>query len=241
MIDKHLMKLRARDVLSTEEEQVIRGLISETREVPTKTTIIRAEQPLGVSVMLIEGWMCRFKDLTNGQRQITELHVAGDFVDLHSFTLKRLDHSIMSLTPCVVGIVPHSRLLELTRTQPHLTRLYWFMTNIDAAMHREWELCLGRRSAIARLAHIFCELRARLGIVQLSSGTGFPFPLTQQELSECTGLTPVHVNRTLKELRERNIVEVRHSKVVIHDQRALEAIADYNPTYLYLYLDREPQ
>ena len=238
MIEKHLLKLRARDVVSVEEEHVIRGLVSETRAVPAKATVIRAEQPLSHSTLLLEGWMCRYKDLTNGQRQITELHIAGDFVDLHSFTLKRLDHNIMALTPCVIGVVPHARLREVSEQHPHLTRLLWLMTNIDAAVHREWALSLGRRSAIGRLAHIACEMRARLEVVGLADGLTYRCPLTQLELAECTGLTPVHVNRTLKELRERRVVEIRQGVVRILDLPALEAIADFNPTYLYLH--REP-
>ena len=183
--------------------------------------------------------MCRYKDLTNGQRQITELHVPGDFVDLHSFTLKKLDHNILTLTPCRVALVPHSRLRQIFETHPHLARLYWFTTNIDAAVHREWELCLGRRSATGRLAHVLCEMRYRLELVGMTDGASYMFPLTQQELSECTGLPPVHVNRMLRSLRERRIAEVRHGRVTIYNQNALEALADFNPTYLYL--NREPQ
>jgi len=239
MIEKHLLKLRARDTVSAEEEDFLRGLISETRDVAAKATIIRAEQVLGHSTMLLEGWMCRYKDLPNGQRQITALHVAGDFVDLHSFTLKRLDHSIMALTPCRIGMVPHRRLVEMSESHPHLTRLCWMTTNIDAAAHREWELSLGRRPAIGRIAHILCELRIRLALVGLTDGDGYPFPLTQLELSECTGLTPVHVNRTLRDLREREFVEIRHGRVRIRNLPALEAIADFNPTYLYL--NKEPR
>src|SRR4051812_41828248 len=113
MIEKHLLKLRARDEVSDEEERVLRALVSETREVAGKVTIIRPGQPLSTSTLLLEGLMCRYKDLSEGQRQITELHVAGDFVDLHSFTLKRLDHSIMALTPCRIAVVPHERLRAL--------------------------------------------------------------------------------------------------------------------------------
>lgn len=235
MIDKHLLKLRARDTVSSTEEQIVRALVSEVREVPARTTIIHAEKALTTSTLLLEGWMYRYKDLTNGQRQITALHVAGDFVDLHSFTLKRLDHNIMAATPCRYGVVPHSNLKALSATEPHLSRLYWLTTNIDAAIHREWELSLGRRTAIGRLAHILCELRVRLQLVELTDDTGFFFPLTQQELSECTGLTPVHVNRKLKALRESGFVEIRAGRVTITNLPALEAIADFNPTYLNLH------
>jgi CRP-like cAMP-binding protein len=239
MIDKHLLKLRARDVVSAEEEQVLRSLVSETRDVPAKSTLIRARQRLTTSTLLLEGLMCRYKDLSEGQRQISELHVAGDFVDLHSFTLKRLDHNIMALTPCRIAVVPHERLRALSHDHPHLTRLYWFTTNMDAAVHREWELSLGRRSAIARIAHLLCEMHVRLGLVDLTNDLQFRLSLTQVDLAECVGLTPVHVNRTLKQLREQGLADVRRGRVTILDLGRLQALAEFNPDYLYL--ESEPR
>jgi len=104
MIDKHMLKLRARDDISEPEERALRAAVSEYRDVPADMTIVREGQLLSVSLLLIEGLMCRYKDLRDGQRQITELHVAGDFADLHSFTLKRLDHNILTMTPCRLAI-----------------------------------------------------------------------------------------------------------------------------------------
>jgi CRP-like cAMP-binding protein len=183
--------------------------------------------------------MCRYKDLKDGQRQVTELHVAGDFADLHSFTLKRLDHSVMTLTPCRVGIVPHEKLHRITEQHPHLTRVYWFATNLDAAIHREWELSLGRRSAISRVAHLLCELEVRLGLVGLAQGSGYDLDLTQTDLAECLGLTSVHVNRTLRELREQGLVQFRSGRVEIYDLPGLRRIAEFDPAYLYL--ERRPR
>jgi CRP-like cAMP-binding protein len=239
MIEKHLLKLRARDIVTAEEEKVLRALVSETREVPAKSTVIRARQRLTKSTLLLEGLMCRYKDLSEGQRQISELHVAGDFVDLHSFTLKHLDHNIMALSPCRIAVVPHERLRALSHDHPHLTRLYWFTTNMDAAVHREWELSLGRRSAIARIAHLLCEMHVRLGVVELTNDLQFRLPLTQVDLAECVGLTPVHVNRTLKTLREQGLADVRRGRVTILDAARLAALAEFNPEYLYL--ENEPR
>ncbi len=234
MIEAHLLKLRARDEVTLEEERAIRAAVSETREYPADRTFIRAGEELSVSILMLEGLACRYKDLRDGQRQISELHVAGDFADLHSFTLKRLDHNLMALTPCRVAVVPHDRLRDITERFPHLTRLYWFMTNLDAAIHREWELSLGRRSALARAAHLFCELHVRLGVVGLTDGDSYDLALTQTDLAECLGLTPVHVNRTLKTLRARSLVEFRGRRVVIQDQAGLRQVAEFDPSYLYL-------
>ncbi len=234
MISRHLMKLRARDEISAEEEKAIRSAVSEEREYRADHTFIRAGEEISFSTLLLDGILCRYKDLKNGQRQISELHVAGDFADLHSFTLKYLDHNMMTLTPCRVALVPHERLREITEAYPHLTRVYWFATNLDAAIHREWELSLGRRSAVARVAHLFCELQMRLGIVGLADESGYALPLTQTDLAECLGLTAVHVNRTLKELREGGLVEFRGGRVDLTDLAGLRRVAEFDPAYLYL-------
>lgn len=234
MIDVHLKKLRVRDSISAEEERAIRGLVLEVMDWPKDRTLIRHGQELESSMLLLSGWVARAKDLPNGQRQIAEINLPGDFVDLHGFTLKRLDHDIMTVTQCRVALVPHQRLKELTEKWPHLTRLYWFNTNLDAAIHREWTLSLGRRSAIARLAHFLCELNIRLEITGLANNNSYDFPLTQVELAECLGLTAVHVNRTLQELRRKGLVELQNRRLTINDLPALKAIAEFDDDYLYL-------
>jgi CRP-like cAMP-binding protein len=234
MIEKLLLKLNVRDELSAEEEEALRGLPELAKEVASDKTIIRAGELLNESTLLLEGLMCRYKDLKNGSRQISELHVAGDFVDLHSFTLKRLDHNIMTLTPCRLAMVPHARLKRITEEFPHLTRVLWFSTNLDAAIHREWVLSLGRRTALARLAHFFCELHVRLGIVGLTDGLSFRLDLTQLDIAECLGLTSIHVNRTLKVLREQGLVELRGGTVEIRDLNGLRRVAEFTDDYLSL-------
>ena len=238
MIDKHLRKLRARDEISVEEERVIREAAGIAHEVAARKTIIRAGDLLSSSTLLLDGLMCRYKDLRNGERQITELHVAGDFVDLHSFTLKRLDHNIMTLTPCRIALVPHERLTRITEEHPHLARIYWFTTNLDAAIHREWELSLGRRTALSKTAHLLCELQVRLGLVGLADDSGYDLRLTQIDLAECLGLTAVHVNRTLRQLREQGLVAVTKGRVEILDHAGLRKVAEFDPAYLYL--ERRP-
>ena len=235
MIEAHIQKLRARDNVSREAEDAIRGLIGSVIEVPADKTLVRHGEQLNQSLLLISGWLARAKDLPSGQRQIAELHVSGDFADLHAFTLKYLDHDVITVTRAEIAVVPHERLTELTERFPHLTRLYWFMTNIDAAIQREWTLSLGRRTAIARMAHLLCELNARLGIVDLVQDNSFDFPLTQVEFGECLGLTSVHVNRTLQELRRRNLIELQSRRVTIFDLDALKSVAQFDDAYLYLH------
>jgi CRP-like cAMP-binding protein len=234
MVTVHLRKLKRRIDLSSDEERVIRDLVEEIRQVRADQMVVRAGQELSSSLLLLEGWMAGSKDLASGERQVTELHLAGDFVDLHGFTLKRLDHDVLSVTDCSVAVVPHDRLREMTEKFPRLARIYWFSTNMDGAIQRELALSLGQRSAISRMAHLFCELYLRLEVVGRTEGNGYEFPLTQRELSECLGLTVVHANRTLQELRRRSLVELENRRLTIRDRRGLEGIAEFDPAYLYL-------
>lgn len=233
-IETLLLKLRTRDEVSAQEEAALRDAVAEVREVPADRVLIREGQELTSSTLLVEGFVCRYKDLRNAERQITALHVPGDFVDLHSFSLKHLDHNIMSLSRVRVATVPHAKLMEITETLPHLTRLLWFSTNLDASIQREWELSLGRRNAVAKVAHLFCELRVRLAVIGMADESSFTLPITQAELAECLGLTSVHVNRTLRELRERGLLEFHRGDARILDLAGLEKLAEFQPDYLYL-------
>jgi len=235
LIEAHLKKLRARDSLTRVEEEAIRGLVGNVIEVPADRTVVRHGETLSQSLLLLSGWLARAKDLPTGQRQIAELHVAGDFADLHGFTLKSLDHDVITLSRAEIATVPHERLTRLTEHFPHLTRLYWLMTNIDAAIQREWTLSLGRRTAIARMAHLLCELNDRLSLVGLVDNNSFEFPLTQMEFGECLGLTSVHVNRTLQELRRRDLIQLQNRRVTIFDLDALKGVAQFNDAYLYMH------
>jgi CRP-like cAMP-binding protein len=234
MIERLLRKLRARDEISPDEELTLQALMAESEDIPARKTVVRRGEPLNRSILLLDGLMCRYKDLRSGRRQITAIHVPGDFLDLHGFTLKQLDHDVMSLSPARVLYAPHDRLTRLTETDPHLTRMLWFSTNLDAAMHREWELTLGQRHGSERAAHLLCELHARLEIVGLLSGTEFKLPINQTELGECIGLTVVHTNRVLRELREKGLVTFTKGHVVIHDLEKLRSFAEFDPAYLYL-------
>jgi CRP-like cAMP-binding protein len=234
MIEAHLKKLRARDEVSAEEEQAIRDMISEVREFPADRVVIRRGQELSHSLLLMDGWVARTKDLRDGGRQISELQFSGDFTDMHGFTLKRLDHNIATLTPSRFAFAPHDRIKDVLDRFPHLARLYWTMTNIDAAIHREWTVSLGRRSAMSRMAHLFCEILERLKVAGMIEGDAYDFPLTQQELGECLGLTSVHINRTLQALRKLKMITVEDRRVTIHDLPALRSLGDFNPDYLYL-------
>lgn len=234
MITVHLKKLRKRVEITAEEEQVIRDSVAEIRRVGADQLVVRSGEELSVSLLLIDGWLARIKDLAGGERQVTQLHVAGDFADLHGFTLKRLDDDVATLSDCKIAVVPHDRIREITDRYPRLARIFWFSTNMDAAIQREWALSLGQRSAISRMAHLFCEMYVRLDVVGHASGDRCEFPLTQRELSECLGLTVVHANRTIQELRRRGLIELENRSLTIRDRAGLTALAQFDDSYLYL-------
>jgi CRP-like cAMP-binding protein len=234
MIEDHLRKLKLRAELSEAECRAITGLFVETRRARAHETLIREGQELSHSLLLVEGWLGRAKDLRRGQRGILEVHVPGDFADLHGFTLKQLDHDVIALADSKVAIAPHDRIRALLERFPRLARLYWLMTNIDAAIQREWTLSLARRPALARVAHLFCELFVRLSTIERAAPDGFDFPLSQSQLSECVGLTPVHVNRTLQDLRSQELIRLESRRLTILDRDRLFALAEFDPGYLYL-------
>lgn len=229
-----LLKLRRRDEVSAREEEVLRAAVIEVRSFPAGRTIVRSGQELDRSMLLIEGLVARFKDLSDGQRQIMEIHVAGDFTDLHGFPLKRLDHDVGALTEAKMGFVPHEVLKRITEEEPHLARILWLSTLMDAAIQRERILSVGRRAARSRIAHLLCELYLRLEVVGLAGDGGYDLPLTQLDLGDATGLTSVHVNRMLRELRETGLLTFRGGRVTINDWDQLKRAAEFDPTYLHL-------
>lgn len=238
-VERLMLKFRARDVVTAEEEEVLRQVLGDVRELPQGRVLVRANVPLTDCTLLIDGFVARYKDLADGQRQIMEIHVPGDFLDLHSFLLKRLEHNVGAMTPVRIALVPHEAVREITERHPHLARMLWFSTLLDAALHRERILSVGRRTALARIAHLMCEFYVRLEIVELARDCHFNLPLTQTDISDACGLTSVHVNRMLKKLRDDGLLTFRNGEVVIHDWERLQRVGEFSPAFLYL--ERRPR
>ena len=233
MLTGDFLRGRRRNELSEEECAVIESAVAEVRTLPARKTILRAGQKPDFSIFLIDGFICRYMDAESGRRQLVALQVPGDFVDLHAFPLTYLDHDNATITPCKIGIVPHSRLTEIISTMPHLTKMLWFSTLIDAAMHREWIFRMGRLNAVSRIAHFFAETEYRLALVDRVTDQGFPLPLVQTDLAEAVGITPIHLNRSLRVLRSGNILEFRDGHARIVDRHKLWQLAEFDPAYLF--------
>jgi CRP-like cAMP-binding protein len=232
-------KLEARDDLSDEERAIIEQMFTEVRLVQAGDDIVRDGDRPRHSTLVVSGVAARYKVLQEGERQITALHLAGDFVDLHSFLLKEMDHGVTAISQCRIATVPHETLAALSVRQPHLTRLFWFLTLLDGALHREWLVAMGRRSAVGQLAHLLCELKLRLGVVGSGDQDSFAMPVTQVDLSDILGLSSVHVNRVLQELRADNLITWKGVNVSILNWDGLRRLAEFDDRYLHIV--KEPR
>jgi CRP-like cAMP-binding protein len=238
-VDLLIRKLEVRDSVSAAEQDALRAAAGPVERHPAQAAVVREGEPQSASRLLARGVVGRTKLLPDGGRQISSLHVAGDFVDLHSLPLKRLDHDLMALTPVELVVFPHDGLRRITEREPHLTRLLWLTTMLDAATHREWLTNAGRKSALQHVAALFCEMLLRQQVAGLTDGSTMPFPLTQIDLADCCGLSPVHVNRVVQELREQGLIVWRARKLTVLDFARLSELAHFDPAFLVL--KREPR
>lgn len=220
--------------LDDRERFRLEALISEVRIFGRRRTVIRRGTPIDFSIYLIRGYMCRYIDDNHGDRQLVSIQVPGDFVDLHGYPLKALDHDVGTITEAEVAVVPHAALDRLLAEEPALGRKLWFSTLLDAAIHREWIFKLGRLPSHGRLAHFLSETELRLRAVGLSDGFRFELPLTQPDLAEICGLTSVHINRVIRDFREQGLCLLRGGVAEILEPDRLAAIGEFDPAYLYV-------
>lgn len=204
---------------------------------PIRTIAARADireegdDPRSVNVIL-DGWACRYRQLPNGQRQIVSLLLPGDPCDPQAFEQRRVHHAIGALTPVSLAQIRGSAMKELTTRNSALDEAFLHERLSATAIQYEWTVSLGRRSAIERLAHLFCELYARLDAVGLADGASCPMLLTQTDLANALGQTSVHINRTLKELRGMELIALQSRRLTITHHAKLQALAMFEPTYV---------
>lgn len=234
MFTDRFLRQRRGAKLSTAERGRLETAISEVRSIAARKTIARTGETLAHSTLLIDGIMSRYLDDSRGLRQLVAIHLPGDFLDLHGFPLHSLDHDVASLTHATVAIVPHAQLEAIAEDMPGLTRKLWYATLLDAAIHRAWLFRLGRLDALGRVAHFLCETSARLFAAGLGDGGRFALALTQSDIGEICGLTTVHVNRVIRQLREERLCIFRSSLVEILDPSALATRGEFDPAYLYI-------
>ena len=233
-MDLPLRKLELAGPLSDEEEAAVRGACARDVRFPAHSDIAAEGDTPVFSIALLEGMLCRYKRLADGTRQIIAFHVAGDWPDLQSFFLPAMDHSLMTMNKCRVAQVPHAALSRLMDKHPRIARLLWRETLTDSAIFREWVVNLGARDAHSRAAHLFCELDCKLRVVGLADEGGFDLPATQADLADALGISTVHVNRILQQLRAEGVISADRGRITIHDRERLRKIAGFDANYLHL-------
>ena len=195
--------------------------------------LAREGEPTSICTVLLGGFAFRQKLVSDGARQIISFHIPGEFLDLQNCLLDVADHNVQSLNRTSVASVHKGALLDLMESRVNVSRAVWVDTLIDSAIFREWVVNLGRRDARKRIAHLLCELAARLESSGVGDGSAYDFPVTQEQLADATGLTAVHTNRTLQALRKDGLINLSSSKLAILDWDALVEIGDFNERYLH--------
>lgn len=228
-----IRKLKNNSNLDENELHSVAALPSVIKRFDASSSIVGEGHRSHHCFYLISGFCVRSKTTAEGKRQILSIHVPGDIPDLHSLHLPTMDHDVTSLGTCTIGVISHDAIKALSRQQPNVGEAFWRQTLIDSAIFREWLLNNGQRMARNRLLHFIIEFQYRLAAVGLEHDGIYDLPATQRDLADALSMTPVHISRVLKELREMNLLQVRKSKITIMAPDALASSISFNPAYLH--------
>ena len=194
--------------------------------------LVREGEPVDSVRIILSGWLCRYKTLEDGRRQIVNFVLPGESCDAHAYLLSVMDHSIATLTPVIFAEVKRVQFERLLASDHSLAEAFWCETLLNGVIQREWAINLGRRVALERVAHLFCEVLERLRPLGLVADNSCSFPVTQVDMADATGLSVVHVNRTVQELRSSGLIVLRDRILTVNDAEALKNIALFSESYL---------
>ena len=226
-------KLETRSPLDEEDRAAILALPFQLEASERLTYFVReGERPTRCCVLL-SGFAFRQKVTVDGARQILSLHVPGDLVDLQNSMLNLADHSVQALTRCEVASIARADITAIACAHPGVALAMWIDTLIDGSIFREWIVNVGRRDAITRIAHLLCEFSRRLCAAGLGAEDCYELPMNQEQLADAAGLTPVHVNRTLRDLDRTGTIERTNRLITIRDWERLREIGDFSENYLH--------
>lgn len=232
--DRLVRQLKSIAFVSQAEIDAIGTLPFRTRSVAENRDIVREGDRPTESCLVLDGLVCRYKMVMDGRRQILSLHFAGDMPDLQSLHLDAMDHGLSALTPARLAFVPHDALRETIRRLPRLADIFTRHALIDASIFREWIANIGRRPARERVAHMFCEVYTRMHALGIVDQDSFKLPMTQAELGDATGLSSVHINRTLQSLRKDGLISTHGDVHTVSNWERLRELGDFDPAYLHL-------
>jgi CRP-like cAMP-binding protein len=227
-------KLESIAPLTPDEKAAVLRLPIRLKTLPAHQDIVREGDAPSECCLVVEGFAYRYIFTEEGKRQILSFHISGDVPDLQSLHLDVMDHSLGTLVASTLAFIQHDDMRALIRKHPRLGDLFWRDTLIDASTFRQWMVGLGRRSARGRIAHLLCELLVRLRAVHLVDNDSFALPVTQTELSDALGITTVHVNRVLQELRGENLISLRGGALKVLDWAGLKSTGEFDAAYLHL-------
>lgn len=228
-----LKKLAQCRELGPDDQAQLTQAASHRRELAAKEDIIRQGDAPSEVYLVLEGFACRYKLMAGGRRAIVAYLVPGDFSDLHVDLLGRMDHAIGTLQPSVIADLSRVQ-VESLMLRPTIAHAFRWSTLVDEATAREWLANMGRRPADRQMAHLFCELRVRLATVGEGAPDGYRLPMTQEELADTLGITTVHVNRVLQQLRDAGLIRLAGRQLFIPDVLRLENFAEFVPDYLHM-------
>ncbi|WP_375160177.1 Crp/Fnr family transcriptional regulator [Bradyrhizobium sp. RDT46] len=228
-----VQKLSKVNRLDQDDILAIQQLPIHSKRVAAQHRVVRDGDRPSESCLIVDGFAFRSKLTQDGQRQILSLHIPGEIPDLQSLHLHVMDHDLTTLTECTLGFIKHDALRELIKMRPNVAAALWRETLVDSAIFREWIVNVGRRPARARMVHMLAELHERLALIGRTLNGSFELPITQIELADCLGLSVVHVNRTLQQLRQEGIVAIERRTFHLLDQAKVEEVGQFEKIYLH--------
>jgi CRP-like cAMP-binding protein len=233
-LEPMLRKLSYWFALDDEDQKALLVLPHRVKTVDAHHFIVREREKATHCCVMLSGFSIRHKIVVGGARQIVAIHMAGDMADLQNSMLGTADHSVQMLTKGDVALIPRDAIQQLALERPRIGMAMWKDTLVDGSIFREWIANVGRRDAATRLSHLLCEFALRLKVAGLGKQTNYELPMTQEQLADAVGLTPVHVNRTLQVLEQRNLISRSKRSVTIGDWQKLADAGDFDHTYLHL-------
>jgi CRP-like cAMP-binding protein len=233
-----IRKIESICTLNDDERRALQNLPMQVMAIKADQDIVREGDRPSRSCLILSGFACTYKVTAQGKRQIVSFNLPGDVPDLQSLHLKVLDNSVSTISPCSVGFIAHEALRDVCNRYPRIAAAFWRETLIDAAIFREWVMNVGRRETYNRMAHVLCELMVRLRAVGLAEGHSCDLPITQGEFADALGVTNVHVNRVIQQLRAEGLIELSGDRLNIPDWEKLKQVGEFDPTYLHMEDDQ---
>jgi CRP-like cAMP-binding protein len=220
--------------LDADEEAAIRALPMRVKVLGPKQDVLREGESPPRCCVVLEGYACTYRDVGDGTRQILSFHMPGDMPDLHSLHLSQIHNSLGSIGFLTVGVINNVDLHRLCRDYPRVAAALWRLTLIDASIYKEWISNVGARDARTRAAHLLCEIHCRQEALGQIRNKAFNWPVTQIDLGNALGMSVVHVNRTLKELRKSGLIVLDRGTLRIPNFEALMEAGDFDAGYLHM-------